>query len=151
MKTCTDLAVARRCSVKQLFIKILQNPQEKPVLVSLFNKVATLKKETPTHVFFHKLSEISNNTFFFLPVATIKTFKTKAHYNHMLHENTQVLFQIDFFPYLFLGVSCLCLFLGMSCFQKYLFLPNIHSSRPKFVKSQENCVKILPAFFYVDK
>ena len=32
-------AVARRCSVKKVFLKISQNSQKTPVLDSLFNKV----------------------------------------------------------------------------------------------------------------
>ena len=37
-------AVARRCSIKKVFLKILPNSQGTPVAESFFNKVAGLKQ-----------------------------------------------------------------------------------------------------------
>ena len=54
----------------EMFLKILQYPQEIPVLESLFNKVAELKacnfikKETPRQVFSREYGEIFKNSRF---------------------------------------------------------------------------------------
>ena len=67
----TAEAVARRCSVKKVFIEILQNSRENTCSrVFFFNKVAGLrpcnfiiKKETLAQVFSSEFCEISKNTF----------------------------------------------------------------------------------------
>ena len=63
-------AVARRCSVKKVFLKITQNSKENTcVRVFFFDKVASLrpatllKKETLAQVFSCEFCEISKNTF----------------------------------------------------------------------------------------
>ena len=62
--------VARRCSIKTLFLKILQNSQEKNVLESLFNKVAFLqvwnliKKWLQRRCFSLNFAKNFKNTFF---------------------------------------------------------------------------------------
>ena len=61
-------AVARRCSVKKLFLEILQNSQEStcarvPFLIKLQNEVCNfIKKETLAQVFSCEFCEISKNT-----------------------------------------------------------------------------------------
>ena len=61
-------AVARKCSVKKVFLEISQNSQENTcVRVSFFNKVAGaysfIKKETLAQVFSCEFCEISKKTF----------------------------------------------------------------------------------------
>ena len=59
----------RRCCIRKLFLKILQYPQETPVLESLFKNVADLSicnfiKETPTQVCSCEYCKIFNTTYF---------------------------------------------------------------------------------------
>ena len=59
----------RRCSVKKMFLNILQNSQEKTCarvsfLIKLQASCNFIKKETPTQVFSCEFCEISKNTFF---------------------------------------------------------------------------------------
>ena len=65
MNTSKELeteAVAWKCSVKNVFLEIMQNPEENTnVGVPFFNKVLAcnfIKKETPTQVFSYKLCKI---------------------------------------------------------------------------------------------
>ena len=53
--------VVRRCSLKLVFLKILQISQKTPVLESLFNKVVCFS----TQVFSSEICEIFMNTFFY--------------------------------------------------------------------------------------
>ena len=53
-------AVARRCSVKKMFVKISQNSQENTCTRAFFNKI----EETLAQVFSYEFWEISKNTFF---------------------------------------------------------------------------------------
>ena len=63
-------AVARRGSVKRVFLKISQNSQEYTCVWVFFNKVTCLrpttllKKETPTKLFSGEFSELFKNTYF---------------------------------------------------------------------------------------
>ena len=63
-------AVARRCSVKKVFLKVTQNSKENTCArVFFFDKVASLrpatllKKETLAQVFSCEFCQISKNTF----------------------------------------------------------------------------------------
>ena len=57
-------AVAKRCSVKKVFLKISQNSQENTCArVSFLIKLQEVKKETLTQVFSGEFYEISKKTF----------------------------------------------------------------------------------------
>ena len=62
-----DRSSHQRCSVKKMFLEILQNSQENTCArVSFFNKVAGrnfMEKETLAQVFSCEFGEISKNTF----------------------------------------------------------------------------------------
>ena len=57
-------AVARRCSVKKMFLKISQNSQES-TCVGVAWACNFIKKETPTLVLSFEFCEIFKNTFFY--------------------------------------------------------------------------------------
>ena len=58
-------AVPRRCSVKNVFLKISQYSQENTfVWVSFLNKLNFIKKETLAHMFSREFCEIFMDTFF---------------------------------------------------------------------------------------
>ena len=57
-------ALARRCSAKNVFLKISQNSQENTVSESLFQAFNFIKKETQVQVFFCEFSEFFKNIFF---------------------------------------------------------------------------------------
>ena len=56
------VAVVQKCSVKKLFLEILQNSQENTCARASF--LIKLKKETLVQVFSCEFCEISKNTFF---------------------------------------------------------------------------------------
>ena len=72
LPTVTE-AVAMRCSIKKVFLKMLENSQGNTCVGVSFLPQAWnfMKKETPTHVFSCEFCEIFKNTFFSgtLPVA----------------------------------------------------------------------------------
>ena len=57
-------AAVRRCSTKQMFLKILQKHKKTSVRETCFNKVAGLLKETPVQMFSSKFCKIYKNTHF---------------------------------------------------------------------------------------
>ena len=74
-------AVAQKCSVKKMFLEILQNSQENTcarvsflIKLQVWEKKETIKKETLTQVISCEFWEISKNTFFHRtpPVAASK-------------------------------------------------------------------------------
>ena len=72
LKICSSEAVVQRCSVKEVFLKISQNPLENTCTrVSFLIKLKVsglqffLKKETLAQVFSCEFCEIFKNTFFY--------------------------------------------------------------------------------------
>ena len=62
-------AVARRCSIEKIFLKISQNSQENTCAIVFFNKVTgkasyLFKKEALAQVFSCEIREIFKNNFF---------------------------------------------------------------------------------------
>ena len=80
----------RRCCIRKLFLKILQNPQETPVLESIFKKVEDLQtcnfiKESPQHRFF----PVNITEFLILPI--LKNICKRLLFNFlMVHSNMEL-------------------------------------------------------------
>ena len=78
-------AVACRCSVKKVFLKILQNSQEN-TCTRVSSKAATLLKKTLEQVFFSEFSEIFKNTLFYR-TPNIASHKYKPHWWVLVQKN----------------------------------------------------------------
>ena len=79
----TAIGVVRRCSVKQMFLKISQNPQENICARVYFStKSLFFKKETLAQMFSCECVKISKNTFPYRTYAKIK-FLLQGYTNHL--------------------------------------------------------------------